>query len=156
MIDAPRILESIWGRNTPNREEKMFCHALDQTSRDHCAEPSIEPSQHGVSISTLAELKSRPLIWETLNDSRHAPFLDSLSSHCWWPNGWCGLPTFQAPKVCHHFVAVSASQPVKHPIAQSLLSSSFLALPLPFLFTEANRSLVTSRRWGLVVRRLGE
>jgi hypothetical protein len=65
----------------------MFCHALDQTSNDHCAEPSIGQSQHGVSISTLAELVSRPLVWDTLNPSRNVPSLDSLSSHCWWPNG---------------------------------------------------------------------
>lgn len=62
IIDAPRNLESVGGSYTQNREEKMFCHALDQTSRDHCAEPSIEPSQHRVSISTLAELVSRPLV----------------------------------------------------------------------------------------------
>jgi hypothetical protein len=65
----------------------MFCHALDQTSRDHCAEPSIEPSQHGVSISMFVELVSSPLVWDTLDLSKNFPFLDPLSSHRWWPNG---------------------------------------------------------------------
>jgi hypothetical protein len=62
IIDAPRNLESVGGSYTQNSEERMFCHVLDQTSRDHCAEPSIEPSKHRVSISTLAELVSRPLV----------------------------------------------------------------------------------------------
>jgi len=52
----------------------MFCHTLDQTSRDHCAVPSIEPPQHEVSISMLAELVSRPLVWDTLDPPRNFPF----------------------------------------------------------------------------------
>ena len=61
MIDAPRNLESFRGSETQNRKEKMCYHALDQISRDPCAEPSIELSQHGVSISFLRKSCRVPL-----------------------------------------------------------------------------------------------